>query len=71
MSMGNEEDQAFARAAGGRQPRADPRAGARVNNLKDISVEFLKRRPTVFTGVSGSGKSSLVPGTSSPRSRSD
>src|ERR1700694_4877780 len=34
--------------------------GARVNNLKDISVEITKRRLTVFTGVSGSGKSSLV-----------
>jgi excinuclease ABC A subunit len=37
--------------------------GARVNNLKDISVELPKRRLTVFTGVSGSGKSSLVFGT--------
>ena len=37
--------------------------GARVNNLKDISVEIPKRRMTVFTGVSGSGKSSLVFGT--------
>src|SRR5947199_5741539 len=34
--------------------------GARVNNLKDVSVELPKRRLTVFTGVSGSGKSSLV-----------
>ena len=34
--------------------------GARVNNLKDISVELPKRRLTAFTGVSGSGKSSLV-----------
>src|SRR5512132_3812043 len=34
--------------------------GARANNLKDISVEMPKRRLTVFTGVSGSGKSSLV-----------
>jgi len=34
--------------------------GARVNNLKDLSVEIPKRRLTVFTGVSGSGKSSLV-----------
>ncbi|GER21546.1 excinuclease ABC subunit A [Zafaria cholistanensis] len=34
--------------------------GARANNLKDISVEIPKRRLTVFTGVSGSGKSSLV-----------
>jgi len=38
-------------------------AGARVNNLKDVSVEIPKRRLTVFTGVSGSGKSSLVFGT--------
>ncbi|MEU4108262.1 excinuclease ABC subunit UvrA [Streptomyces sp. NPDC027717] len=37
--------------------------GARVNNLKDVSVEIPKRRLTVFTGVSGSGKSSLVFGT--------
>jgi excinuclease UvrABC ATPase subunit len=34
--------------------------GARENNLRDISVELPKRRLTVFTGVSGSGKSSLV-----------
>jgi excinuclease UvrABC ATPase subunit len=34
--------------------------GARVNNLKDVSIEIAKRRLTVFTGVSGSGKSSLV-----------
>ena len=37
--------------------------GARVNNLQDVSVEIPKRRLTVFTGVSGSGKSSLVFGT--------
>jgi len=37
--------------------------GARVNNLKDVSIEIRKRRLTVFTGVSGSGKSSLVFGT--------
>src|SRR3984957_7014171 len=37
--------------------------GARQNNLKDFSVELPKRRLTVFTGVSGSGKSSLVFGT--------
>src|SRR5919205_331150 len=37
--------------------------GARVNNLKDVTVELPKRRLTVFTGVSGSGKSSLVFGT--------
>src|SRR3989440_6445318 len=34
--------------------------GARENNLKNLSVEIPKRRLTVFTGVSGSGKSSLV-----------
>src|SRR5450759_245002 len=34
--------------------------GARVNNLKDVSIDIPKRRLTVFTGVSGSGKSSLV-----------
>ncbi|MFF4470732.1 ATP-binding cassette domain-containing protein [Streptomyces sp. NPDC001599] len=34
--------------------------GARENNLKDVSVDLPKRRLTVFTGVSGSGKSSLV-----------
>jgi excinuclease ABC A subunit len=37
--------------------------GARVNNLKDLRLEIPKRRLTVFTGVSGSGKSSLVFGT--------
>ncbi len=37
--------------------------GARVNNLKDLSIEIPKRRLTVFTGVSGSGKSSLAFGT--------
>ncbi|MGY1914667.1 ATP-binding cassette domain-containing protein [Blastococcus sp. SYSU DS0973] len=37
--------------------------GARVNNLEDVSLEIPKRRLTVFTGVSGSGKSSLVFGT--------
>jgi excinuclease UvrABC ATPase subunit len=37
--------------------------GARVNNLKDVSVTLPKRRLTAFTGVSGSGKSSLVFGT--------
>jgi excinuclease UvrABC ATPase subunit len=34
--------------------------GARENNLKDVSLEIPKPRLTVFTGVSGSGKSSLV-----------
>ncbi|ADG78828.1 UvrABC system protein A OS=Tsukamurella paurometabola (strain ATCC 8368 / DSM / CCUG 35730 /CIP 100753 / JCM 10117 / KCTC 9821 / NBRC 16120 / NCIMB 702349/ NCTC 13040) OX=521096 GN=Tpau_2219 PE=3 SV=1 [Tsukamurella paurometabola] len=37
--------------------------GARENNLKNVSIELPKRRLTVFTGVSGSGKSSLVFGT--------
>ena len=37
--------------------------GARVNNLKDVSIDIPKRRLTVLTGVSGSGKSSLVFGT--------
>jgi excinuclease UvrABC ATPase subunit len=37
--------------------------GARENNLKNVSIEIPKRRLTVFTGVSGSGKSSLVFGT--------
>ena len=46
-----------------RQPRSIRVHGARVNNLKDVSVEIPKRRLTVFTGVSGSGKSSLVFGT--------
>lgn len=43
--------------------------GARENNLKNISVEIPKRRLTVFTGVSGSGKSSLVFGTIAAESR--
>src|SRR3979411_2827598 len=43
--------------------------GARVNNLKDISVELPKRQLTVFTGVSGSGKSSLVFGTIAAQSQ--
>jgi excinuclease UvrABC ATPase subunit len=37
--------------------------GARVNNLKDVSIDIPKRRLTAFTGISGSGKSSLVFGT--------
>lgn len=50
------------------QPPADSHdlirvVGARVNNLRDVAVEIPKRRLTVFTGVSGSGKSSLVFGT--------
>ena len=56
------------------QPAADSHdlirvRGARVNNLKDISVELPKRRLTAFTGVSGSGKSSLVFGTIAAESR--
>jgi excinuclease UvrABC ATPase subunit len=56
------------------QPLADSHdlirvQGARVNNLKDISVELPKRRLTVFTGVSGSGKSSLVFDTIAAESR--
>ena len=43
--------------------------GARVNNLKDVSIEIPKRRLTVFTGVSGSGKSSLVFDTIAAESR--
>ncbi|MBK8469424.1 MAG: excinuclease ABC subunit UvrA [Actinomycetales bacterium] len=43
--------------------------GARVNNLKDVSVDLAKRRLTVFTGVSGSGKSSLVFDTIAAESR--
>ena len=53
------------RAASATPPAADTHdlirvLGARVNNLKDIDLEIPKRRLTVFTGVSGSGKSSLV-----------
>src|SRR5687767_11773237 len=43
--------------------------GARENNLKDISIEIPKRRLTVFTGVAGSGKSSLVFGSSAAESQ--
>ncbi|MCC6238487.1 MAG: excinuclease ABC subunit UvrA [Dehalococcoidia bacterium] len=54
--------------AAGPQPEADSHDvirvhGARENNLKDISLDIPKRRLTAFTGVSGSGKSSLVFGT--------
>ena len=45
--------------------------GARENNLKDVSVEIPKRRLTVFTGVSGSGKSSLIDGSVSGRDVGD
>ncbi len=52
------------------QPKADRhdliRVQARVNILNDVSVELPKRRLTVFTRVSGSGKSSLVFGTIAP-----
>ena len=44
--------------------------GARENNLKDVSLDIPKRKITVFTGVSGSGKSSLVFGTIAAESRS-
>src|ERR1700741_3344369 len=54
-------------AFSGRHPADSPDLtrvqGARVNNLKDVSLTIPKRRLTVFTGVSGSGKSSLVFGT--------
>ncbi len=58
----------IANNASSSQPPADSHdlirvQGARENNLKDVSVEIPKRRLTVFTGVSGSGKSSLVFGT--------
>ncbi|HEV3000840.1 MAG TPA: excinuclease ABC subunit UvrA [Solirubrobacteraceae bacterium] len=43
--------------------------GARENNLRDVSIDVPKRRLTVFTGVSGSGKSSLVFGTIAAESR--
>ena len=53
------------RAEEGREPGVDSHDvirvhGARENNLKDVSVDIPKRRLTAFTGVSGSGKSSLV-----------
>ncbi|RZU54273.1 excinuclease ABC A subunit [Krasilnikovia cinnamomea] len=63
----------MSRATRTAKPQATPHAadshdlirvhGARVNNLKDVSIEIPKRRLTAFTGVSGSGKSSLVFGT--------
>src|SRR6188508_2311573 len=43
--------------------------GARENNLKNVSIDLPKRRLTVFTGVSGSGKSSLVFNTIAAESR--
>src|SRR6266487_3514143 len=60
MSAGRTQARAPAGADGHDRIRVH---GARVNNLKDVSVEIPKRRLTVFTGVSGSGKSSLVFGT--------
>ena len=69
----NDEGDRFARS-GGRRPTAEENfsvadttafgaievRGARENNLKNVSLDIPKRRLTVFTGVSGSGKSSLV-----------
>jgi excinuclease UvrABC ATPase subunit len=57
-----------------REPQADSHdvirvRGARENNLANVSVDIPKRRLTVFTGVSGSGKSSLVFGTIAAESR--
>ena len=43
--------------------------GARENNLKDVSLDIPKYKITVFTGVSGSGKSSLVLDTIAAKSR--
>src|SRR6266487_2999096 len=57
MSAGRTQARAPAGADGHDRIRVH---GARVNNLKDVSVEIPKRQLTVFTGVSGSGKSSLV-----------
>ncbi|MFH0520383.1 ATP-binding cassette domain-containing protein [Streptomyces sp. M41] len=60
--------------AGSRRLEADSHdfievRGARENNLADVSLDIPKRRLTVFTGVSGSGKSSLVFGTVAAESR--
>ncbi len=51
---------AVLRAARCRQPRPDPRTRCAAEHPKDVSIEIPKRRLTVFTGVSGSGKSSLA-----------
>ncbi|GAA0266346.1 excinuclease ABC subunit UvrA [Streptomyces polychromogenes] len=58
MSRGTKNDRPAPHAADGHDMIRVH--GARENNLKDVSVEIPKRRLTVFTGVSGSGKSSLV-----------
>lgn len=63
-----EDDDMLPAMAANKRPAADSHdlirvQGARENNLKDVSIEIPKRRLTVFTGVSGSGKSSLVFGT--------
>jgi excinuclease UvrABC ATPase subunit len=58
MAMKNDARSSEPRLAGGHDVIRVH--GARENNLKDVSVEIPKRRLTVFTGVSGSGKSSLV-----------
>src|SRR5207342_3604587 len=69
IATGDPMSKATPRAAQATAPHAADRHdvirvhGARVNNLKDVTVEIPKRRLTVFTGVSGSGKSSLVFGT--------
>ncbi|MEU1663185.1 excinuclease ABC subunit UvrA [Streptomyces sparsogenes] len=66
MSMATRTDTGTGTGAGSPAPHAADSHdvirvhGARENNLKDVSVEIPKRRLTVFTGVSGSGKSSLV-----------
>src|ERR671911_2416726 len=58
-------DRSMSQNGDGATPGANPWGaievrGARENNLRDISLDIPKRRLTVFTGVSGSGKSSLV-----------
>jgi hypothetical protein len=66
---GDRDDSRQRAATHRRPPRRDPGPGARENNLADISLDIPKRRLTVFTGVSGSGKSSLVFGTIAAESR--
>ncbi|WP_042421281.1 ATP-binding cassette domain-containing protein [Streptacidiphilus anmyonensis] len=61
MSKAKRGDQPSSPGGGGADTHDVIRVhGARENNLKDVAVEIPKRRLTVFTGVSGSGKSSLV-----------